>query len=437
MNRFASNSIARVECIDEWTTKIFEGVSLSSEDRRLVNELTETKKLEIDDLTIGLRVRSKSWIGVVRLSGLEIQVHPKLSGDNVRVIEMIEMTQGLDILRRMPGLREIDTTGKSLVDLLAMMLIHETERLVRGGLLSDYVERVDDLPVVRGRIMADRQILERFGQVDRVICQFDDRSQDIPENQLLTIGTQLCSRFASSAALRRKSRELVHILHQTCNPSAFDIRLGESQLAYNRMNSIYKDAHQLCWLIIKMCGVKDFFESSTIKSFAFMLNMNLLFEEFIYSAVKQILLFKEWRVSKQDSTKSIVWNATRNRSYARVRPDIVIRNRLCNSALTVDSKYKLYDFKKISSADIYQSFLYAFGYQHGQDGNTPRSVLVFPTTGRQPSSVSLEVRAPDKKHLATVQAIGIQIPELIDELVANEDGPNTICLRQMVSISLV
>ena len=433
MNRVAFEKVVRVERIDEWTTKVFEGVFLSADDRRLAKDLSETKKLEIDALWNGLRVRSRSWIGVVRLSNLEIQVHPKLSGDNVRVIEMIEMTRGLDILKRMPGLREIDTTGRSLIDLLAMMLVHETERLVRSGLLSDYVERIDALPVVRGRILADRQILERFGQVDRVVCQFDDRSQDIPENQLLSIGTQLCSRFASNEGVRRKSRELAHILRQTCTPTAFDVRLGDSQIHYNRMNSIYEDAHKLCWLIIQMCGVKDFFESSKVTSFAFMLNMNLLFEEFIYSVVKRILDPRDWKVSKQDSTKSIVWNATRNRSYASVRPDIVIRNRQTGTALTADSKYKLYDFKKISSADIYQSFLYAFGYQHDLTEGQPKSVLIFPTTGQQPSSIHLEVRAPNKKQLAGIQAIGIQIPQLIDEL-NSEDREQLNCRVLLSSI---
>ena len=425
MNRAVFKNQIRVEPINEWTCKVIEKIDLSSDDRRLIKDLSATNRLEIDDLSTGLRVRSRSWIGVVRLSSLEIQVHPKLSGDNVRVIEMIEMTQGLDILKRMPGLREIDTTGQSLIDLLAMMLIHETERLVRGGLLSDYVEKVDDLPVLRGRILADRQILERFGQVDRVICKFDDRSQNIPENQLLAIGTQLCSRFATNQGIRRKGRGLAHILRQACNPRSFDVRLGESQLTYDRQNKDYKDAHQLCWLIIQMCGVRDFFESSAVTSFAFMLDMNVLFEEFIYYVVKRILHPEDWRVSKQDSTKSIVWNATNNRSYASVRPDIVVRSRQTDSLLTADSKYKLYDFKKISSADIYQSFLYAFGYQHGQMESKPKSILIFPTTSQQPSSINLEIRDPRKQHLASVQAIGVQIPQLIDELnFGSEDRIN-------------
>ena len=435
MNKAAFKKSVPVVRINEWNTTVLEGMTLGADDRRLAKDLSATNRLEVEELRAGLRIRSKSWIGVVRLSKVEIQIHPKLSGDNVRVIEMIEMTQGLDILKRMPGIREIDTTGKSLMDLLAMMLIHESERLIRNGLLSDYVEQIDELPVLRGRILADRQVLERFGRVDRVICQFDDRSQDIPENQLLAIGTQLCARFATNEAIRRKARELAHIMRQTCSPNAFDVRLGGSQITYNRMNSIYEDAHQLCWLVIRMCGVKDFFASSTITSFAFMLDMNRLFEEFVYMVVSQILNNKTWKVSKQDSTKSIVWNATRNRSYSSVRPDIVIRHRESGRALTIDSKYKLYDAKKISSADIYQSFLYAFGYQCQSAERVPKSTLIFPASNTGSGVLDLAIRGPNRKGLAQVSVFGLSIPGIIDEMKANVVGENIERLARLIENS--
>ena len=416
MNKAAFKKSVPVVRINEWNTTVLEGVTLGADDRRLAKDLSATNRLEVEELRAGLRIRSKSWIGVVRLSKIEIQIHPKLSGDNVRVIEMIELTQGLDILKRMPGIREIDTNGKSLMDLLAMMLIHEAERLIRNGLLSDYVEQVDELPVLRGRILADRQVLKRFGRVDRVICQFDDRSQDIPENQVLAIGTQLCARFATDEAIRRKAREISHILRQTCSPSAFDVRRGDSQIVYNRMNAIYEDAHQLCWLIIRMCGVKDFYASSTITSFAFMLDMNRLFEEFVYKLVEHILDAKVWKVIKQVSSRSIVWNDTANRSYATVRPDIVLRHQETGRVLTIDAKYKLYDTKKINSADIYQSFLYAFGFHKELSQHLPQSILLFPASSTDSQPLDLKIRDMGRAPIAQVFAQGLPIPEAIDEV---------------------
>ena len=426
MNKANFDSGVPVIRINEWNTTILKDVKLKADDRRLVEDLSATNCLEVEELLAGLRVRSKSWIGVIRFSSLEIQIHPKLSGDNIRVIEMIELTQGLDILKQMPGVREIETTGRSLMDLLAMMLLHESERLIRNGLLSDYVQKADELPVLRGRILADRQVLERYGQIDRLICQFDDRSQDIPENQLLAIGTHLCSRFATNEGVRRKARELGHILRQVCNPIGFDVRMGDSQIVYDRMNSTYRDAHQLCWLIIQRCGIKDFFESSTVKSFAFMLDMNRLFEEFVFKVVSQIFDPKAWEVSKQDSRKSIVWNTIKNKSYSSVRPDIVIRNRATGKALTIDSKYKLYDGKKISSSDIYQSFVYAFGYQTQSAGPIPKSLLLFPTSNTGDGEINLEVRGPNRKALANVVAFGIDIPRIIDSLKAGNLKPEAV-----------
>ena len=35
------------------------------------------------------------------------------------------------------------------------------ELILRGGLLADYVEREDEIPVLRGRLLGDQQVLRR------------------------------------------------------------------------------------------------------------------------------------------------------------------------------------------------------------------------------------------------------------------------------------
>jgi hypothetical protein len=42
--------------------------------------------------------------------------------------------------------------------------------------LADYVERQDDLGVLRGRLLAEQQILRRFGQLDRLAWPSPDQS---------------------------------------------------------------------------------------------------------------------------------------------------------------------------------------------------------------------------------------------------------------------
>ena len=116
---------------------------------------------------------------------------PKLAGEHVGLVSLLEYTSGIDALSQYPSWHQMETGGKDLLDLLALLLVDACERLVRGGLLSDYREVEDALPVLRGRLLADRQLLRRFGQIQRLECRFDERVTDIPENQLLAAALDL------------------------------------------------------------------------------------------------------------------------------------------------------------------------------------------------------------------------------------------------------
>jgi 5-methylcytosine-specific restriction enzyme subunit McrC len=171
--------------IAEWKTVVVERVSLSETDRRLAEELAagEAGRLIVEELRSGVRVAASSWVGVARFEQVEVRVVPKLAGGDLGLLEMLEFASGLNALRRSSGVRTLATEGVNLFDLVALLLAESCERIARGGLLADYVETEDELPAVRGRLLGDRQVLKRFGQVDRVICRFDELEQDVVENQ--------------------------------------------------------------------------------------------------------------------------------------------------------------------------------------------------------------------------------------------------------------
>ena len=59
-----------------------------------------------------------------------------------------------------------------------------------------------------------------------------------------------------------------------------------------------------------------------------------------------------------------ILNASTGQPYARVVPDILVERSAADTTarLAIDAKYKLYDERKLSSSDVYQSFLYAYAY---------------------------------------------------------------------------
>ena len=74
----------------EWGTLRVTGVSPTDRDRALSEELGGgDRKLAIDWLIDGARIRSSSWVGVARFSTFEVQVVPKLTGGNLGVMTMV------------------------------------------------------------------------------------------------------------------------------------------------------------------------------------------------------------------------------------------------------------------------------------------------------------------------------------------------------------
>jgi 5-methylcytosine-specific restriction enzyme subunit McrC len=145
--------------LTEWTSEIYYDVALIPEDRAVLEKLSASAddRVQIEELRQGLRVRTRSWVGVVRLPTVEIRIMPKVTGDQLGLVRLLDYASGLDALTRLPDGATQEASGDGLLELLVLLFVEATERVLRRGLLSGYVEREDDLPMARGRILADRR----------------------------------------------------------------------------------------------------------------------------------------------------------------------------------------------------------------------------------------------------------------------------------------
>ena len=124
--------------IPEWHMAYLQGNCLTARDRLFADR---ENRLTIDELRDGVKVTTSSWVGVVRLESFEIQVLPKLTGDNLGLARLIDYISDLSVLKRSMGVFNLHSTGASLLDLMAMLFAEACEKLVQTGLLSDYVQR--------------------------------------------------------------------------------------------------------------------------------------------------------------------------------------------------------------------------------------------------------------------------------------------------------
>jgi 5-methylcytosine-specific restriction enzyme subunit McrC len=103
--------------------------------------------------------------------------------------------------------------------------------------------------------------------------------------------------------------------------------------------------------------------------------------------------------------------------------------------VAIDAKYKLYDERKLSSGDVYQSFLYAYAYGGG-DALLPAALLVYPTSTQSGRSVRLRIRSAQKVAAAEVLALGLSIPDALAEIGRGVRGPATAAIVEAVQQGL-
>ncbi len=414
--------------LGEWQSRLIGGESLTPADQQLKQNLEagEEGRILVDELRSGVRITARSWVGVVRFERFEVRVVPKLTGDDLGLVGMIEFATGLDALRRTSSARTLHAEGAGLVDLLALLLAEATETILRGGILADYVEREDELLVLRGRLLGDQQVMRRFGQIDRLVCRFDEHEQDIVENQLLAAALARCSTRITHESVRRRVRRLLAVFQEACRADELDLyALRHRGIAYHRLNDHYRDAHALAWLLLDGLGTQDLLASGKTRCFAFLIDMNRLFERFVFRLVDQLLVGTGFHVHYQRGDRSIIVNASTNQPYARVVPDLLIEatDPTVAARVAVDAKYKLYDERKLNSGDVYQGFLYAYAFGGAGGQVIPAALLLYPSSTRSSQAVRLRVRNAQTSADAEILALGFSIPEALSEVTHGIRGP--------------
>jgi 5-methylcytosine-specific restriction enzyme subunit McrC len=104
--------------------------------------------------------------------------------------------------------------------------------------------------------------------------------------------------------------------------------------------------------------------------------------------------------------------------------------------LTLDAKYKLYDERRLSTADIYQSVFYAYTYNDAAE-RSPAVLLLYPSSGQQKQAGYLQIRGQDGRVKAHLQALSIPIPQAAVEIRENEIGSVSRMLSEAIEYFLV
>ena len=222
------------------------------------------------------------------------------------------------------------------------------------GLLQGYRREEDALNTVRGRIRFGDQIGRRFDIPLPIEVAFDEFTEDIEKNRLLKTAIHLLGHtFIRSEAARLEVRRL--------RPAFTMVGLGSysrgalPEVRYTRLEEHYRPAVDLASLIIENSSLELL--HGKVAGAAFFIDMNKVFERFLYVALREALDLPErqWR-----HEAPLILDEGRRIS---MKPDLSwwspgpARNGT-RPLFVGDAKYKKLETQGFQHADIYQMLAY-------------------------------------------------------------------------------
>ena len=311
------------------------------------------------------KLTPSSYVGALNIGDLAVIIRPKIPID--RVLFLIAYAMDPKNWRR----ETVGLASDDVLEAIAMAFAHRTRQAIRRGLLQGYRREEDALYTVRGRIRFGDQISRRFGIPLPVELAFDEYTEDIEKNRLLkTAIHRLGHTLIHSPTTRRELRRL--------RPALESVRLGSyrrgalPEVAYSRLDEHYRPAVELARLIIENSSLELF--HGKVASAALLIDMNKVFEEFLYVALGEALGLPErqWRHEEGLTLDEA--------GRIPMKPDLSwwpsgTMGDESQPIFVGDAKYKWLEPRKVHSGDVYQMLAYCTA------ANLPSGLLVYAGKG--------------------------------------------------------
>ena len=383
---------------------------LSPNDKRLARELEDGAKIFLRRLFDGsLEIKCSQWIGIARFEFFDIIVEPRLI-KKTNVLQMLEYSSGFNSAKWTNFERPLPSEGIDLADLICLLIAQRGEELLTSGLIQDYRFANDSLPFMRGHLNYRDQMLKRFGRVDVLECSFDEYDTENLDNKIVADGLYVALQIARDSEIRHRVRKVLARWEQFCTSSHRITRMISKHIRYGRRNRHYKPAHHLSFLLFDNIYLGDFFQSAEGTFSSFFLNMSKIFEDFVTQLLKENITQFGLHVDSQRSFIKLITQETEN--YSTLRPDLAIYKFNQPRIIPVDAKYKDYENSKTSSADLYQSFIYAYGIDKA-DLNR-QGIIIHPSSKWELQTI--RIQTDHKTPSVTLSIIGLDVETVLQEL---------------------
>jgi 5-methylcytosine-specific restriction enzyme subunit McrC len=345
-------------------------------------------------------IKAKSYVGVLQIPGLSIEILPKTDnseslGDESKAQVRRNLLYMLCVAGELPlHERELASQGLQnvpMLEALTRVFVRELLTELRRGQQHLYLYREENLPYVKGRILMAKQVAINVASQHMTYVGYDEFMNDTWLNRILKAA---CKRLLSITRLSRTQQylregmlELADVEVCTIEPHHFD------RVLLDRNSERFRKLLDFCRLLF--LGATPTPQAGHAESFSLLFPMEVLFEEFIGNFLRRHaadfgLKRSDIHLQARGRGKWLLRDQ-HGKGKFRLKPDVLIDGEDGKPAIILDTKWKrlLSDEENskngVSQADIYQLYAYSQRYE------CPNNILLFP----QVSGVSPKRYQPD------------------------------------------
>ncbi|WP_345993217.1 restriction endonuclease [Sulfurimonas sp. HSL-1716] len=284
-------------------------------------------------------LKTKQYCGILNFEGKNFYLLPKIAYKNDAEtnldIFIYMLMYAYDIKLENEDIASCkneknNTILEVFIQLFARNLFHEFQR----GIYKEYITEQDNLTTLRGKYLVNENLKYNFIK-NKIYCEYDEFSMNNALNQFFLYAVKTLLPFTKNKKLLKQCELVLDEVEY----STLDI--NTLYVSFNRLNSRFQESFEFAKLLLNK-SVPLF--SKDKKSFAFLFDMNVLFERFVGKMVQELKPGTQLQNEKRFADLTL-------------KPDIIINDTI------IDTKYKKLNSKEdIKQSDKYQMFAYGKNY---------------------------------------------------------------------------
>ena len=334
----------------------------------------------------------KTFIGNNKDTKVYIQINPKIENSNIYKMMNYMYNARLGINEK----EVINSTHLDYSNLYFLVYLSQLSKFVNKHLARDYIEVTEEVNGIKGRINFGKTIQNIVnGRKHKVVCNYFELSVDNLLNRVLyqaLLKVRYYSNFEQGLFSKHVINKYNSIIPYFHNISRYPVLMRDIDSININLPKYrnYRDVFPIARNILRNTTISLENRKLSIYSsgFSFFLDMNILFEDYVYALLqKDDDISKDYYIYSDNRSKNKYQKKFLSGNNFQLKPDIIMKKKDNGEIIIADTKYKKLNSKpgenyNISPGDMYQMISYMHNYD---DADNVNGVLIYPEHEESPA----------------------------------------------------